>query len=164
MNYDDQHTLALMEKYSKPKNVTKTKNTKPNVKLSTASKITPKVRKRSSPKRSNIRLLLIKVVAGFIGLMLLFLGGRYLYDQTINYNPLLGTWRAQTIMGIMEISFERKHMLQFGSQKAVTYDVQDKQVIVMDEDIKIGESYRIIDENTIAVQAGSSKTTFKRVK
>lgn len=137
---------------------------KPKVKPTTTAKIAPKGRKRISSKRSNVRLFLIKLVAGFIGLMLLFLGGKYLYDQTINYNPLLGKWRAQTIMGIMEISFERKSMLQFGSQKAVTYDVQEKEVIVMDDDIKMGERYRIIDENTIAVQSGSSKTTFKRVK
>lgn len=137
---------------------------KPKVKPTTTSKVAPKGRKRISSKRSSVRLFFIKLVAGLMGFLLLFFGGKYLYDQTINYNPLLGKWRAQTIMGIMEISFERKSMFQFGSQKAVTYDVQEKEVIVMDDDIKIGERYRIIDENTITAQSGSSKTTFKRVK
>lgn len=137
---------------------------KPKVKPTTTSKVAPKGRKRISSKRSSVRLFFIKLVAGLMGFLLLFFGGKYLYDQTINYNPLLGKWRAQTIMGIMEISFERKSMFQFGSQKSVTYDVQEKEVIVMDDDIKIGERYRIIDENTITAQSGSSKTTFKRVK
>ena len=67
-------------------------------------------------------------------------------------------------MGIMEISFERDSASSFGMQKAVSYDVKENEVIVMDEEIKMGERYRIIDDNTITVQSGTSKMTFKRVK
>ncbi len=148
MNHNDR-TLTLMEKYPKPKKTTKLK---------------PKVRKRISSKRPSMRSLFIKFTLGLITFLLLFLGGRYLYDHTINYNPLLGKWRAQTTMGIMEISFERGSVSSFGLQRAVSYDVKEHEVIVMDESIKIGERYRIIDDDTITVESGSSKMTLKRVK
>lgn len=67
-------------------------------------------------------------------------------------------------MGIMEISFDRESISNFGTQRAVSYDVKEKEVIVMDEAIKMGESYQILDENTISIQSGASKITFKRVK
>lgn len=161
MNHDDERTLTLMEKYPKPKKVTRTKS-KP--KVTSTSKSTSKVSKRFSKKRSKISSIFIKFGLGLIVCLLAALGGKYLYDHTINYNPLLGKWRTQTVMGIMEISFERDSVSSFGMKKAVSYDVKENEVIVMDEEIKMGERYRIIDDNTIIVQSGTSKMTFKRVK
>ncbi|MDD2383131.1 MAG: hypothetical protein PHN18_02980 [Sulfurospirillaceae bacterium] len=164
MNHDDDRTLTLMEKYPKPKKTTKTNSAKPKSKGTTVSKSTPKVRKRIPQKRSKIPSFFIKLALGLIACVFIIFGGRYLYDHTINYNPLLGTWHAQTVMGIMEISFERESVSSFGVQRAVSYDVKENEVIVMDDNIKIGERYRIIDDNTISVQSGASKMTFKRVK
>ena len=67
-------------------------------------------------------------------------------------------------MGIMEISFNRESISNFGTHRTVSYDVKEKEVIVMDDAIKMGESYQILDENTISIQSGASKITFKRVK
>lgn len=162
MNHDDSRTLSLMEKYPKLKKTTKVNSIKSRV--APISKISPKVRKRTSSKSLKKHSFLVKLGFGLILCTLLFYGGKYLYDHTINYNPLLGKWRTQTVMGIMEISFERDSASSFGMQKAVSYDVKENEVIVMDEEIKMGERYRIIDDNTITVQSGTSKMTFKRVK
>ena len=164
MNHDDERTLTLMDKYPKPKKTPKPRSTKPKPKTTPVSKSTPKVRKSIPSKRSVMRFLFIKLAFGAMGCMLIFLGGQYLYDHTINYNPLLGKWRTQTVMGIMEISFDKESVSSFGTQRAVSYDVKENEVIVMDESIKMGERYRIIDNDTISVQSGASKMTFKRVK
>jgi hypothetical protein len=150
-----------MDKYPKTKQTARTKS-KP--KVTSVSKNAPKARKRLPPKRSKIPSIFIKLGLGLTACLLVVFGGKYLYDHTINYNPLLGKWHAQTVMGIMEISFERDSVSSFGVQRAVSYDVKEHEVIVMDESIKIGERYRIIDDDTISVQSGASKMTFKRVK
>ena len=164
MNHDDERTLTLMDKYPKPKKTPKPRSPKPKPKVTPVSKSAPKVRKSIPSKPSVMRSLLIKLAFGAMACILLFLGGQYLYDHTINYNPLLGKWRTQTVMGIMEISFEKESVSSFGTQRAVSYDVKENEVIVMDESIKMGERYRIIDNDTISVQSGASKMTFKRVK
>ena len=159
MNHDDNRMLDLIEKYPKPKKPTKTNKPKSRV-----TKSAPKARRRSALKHSKIQPFLIKLGLGLVACILVFFGVRYLYDHTINYNPLLGKWQTQTIMGIMEVSFEKESTSSFGIEKAVSYDVKENEVIVMDENIKMGERYRIIDKDTITMQSGASKLTFKRVK
>ena len=55
-------------------------------------------------------------------------------------------------------------MSSFGSKTGVLYTIEDKRVIVIDDTIKVGVSYAIIDENTIAKEVGKSKIIYKRVK
>lgn len=170
MHYDDERTLSLMEKYPKPKK----QNTKAKLKSSTKIASKPKrntvakpgtrLSKKTAVKRSFFTTFLFKTVSITFVLLFLVLAGKYLYDNTINYNPLIGTWRTKTMMGIMEVSFTKESVSSFGSTRNVSYDIHEREVIVMDEAIKIGESYQIIDKDTIITQSGATKLTFKRVR
>jgi len=98
--------------------------------------------------------------------MVIVLGwiGKFVVEKVFFSNPLLGTWRTQTTMGIREIVFERSSMTSFGTKNPVTYDVHEKDVVVMDPTLQLGNKYTIIDNNTISTQLGSAKTVFKRVQ
>ena len=141
------------------------RTTKPPLKSkTTAKKVTPRARKtgvQKSPKRSS---LLLNLLASCLVIVFVGFGVKYAIDHTINYNPLLGKWRAQTVLGIMEIEFDRSSMSSFGTKNPVTYDISENKVIVMDDTIKIGNTYKIVDENTISTEAGGFKTVYKRVK
>lgn len=115
----------------------------------------------SIPKR---RSLLLNLLGSCVLLFFVVFGIKYAIDHTINYNPLLGKWRAQTVLGIIEIEFERSSMSSFGMKNLVTYDVSENKVIVMDDTIKVGNTYKIVDENTISSEAGGFKTVYKKVK
>ena len=55
-------------------------------------------------------------------------------------------------------------MKMFGAKTPVSYEVEEKRVIVLDTDIKVGQAYQIIDNNTMSTEAGKNKTVYKRVK
>ncbi|WP_041959705.1 hypothetical protein [Sulfurospirillum arsenophilum] len=129
-----------------------------------AKKAVPKTRRPSSTKNSKRPSLLLNLLASGVVLFFVAFGIKYAIDHTINYNPLLGKWRAQTVLGIMEIEFDRSSMSSFGTKNPVTYDVSESKVIVIDDTIKIGNTYKIVDENTISTEAGGFKTVYKRVK
>lgn len=142
-------------------NLKKEKSTKPK---SAVKKRAPKAQStlaKKSPKRPS---LLLNLFASCLVLLLVGFGIKYMIDHTINFNPLLGKWRAQTVLGIMEIEFDRSSMSSFGTKNPVTYDISENKVIVIDDTIKIGNTYKIIDENTISSEAGGFKTVYKRVK
>ena len=122
-------------------------------------------KRRKSPQKKGVKnRLWLKIGLG-VALVLSVVGGvKYLLDATVHYNPLLGKWRTHTVMGVMEIEFERDSMSSFGSKTGVLYTIEDKRVIVIDDTIKVGVSYAIIDENTIAKEVGKSKIIYKRVK
>mgnify|MGYP001156524008 FL=1 len=138
------------DKPIKPKTVAKKRNLK----------LQSKAAKKSSKRPS----LLLNLLASCIVIFFVGFGIKYTIDHTINYNPLLGKWRAQTVLGIMEIEFDRTSMSSFGTKNPVTYDVSENKVIVIDDTIKVGNTYKIIDENTISSEAGGFKTVYKRVK
>ena len=91
-------------------------------------------------------------------------GIKYFVDEILYPNPLLGKWRTHTIMGVMEIEFSRGSMSSFGTETAVTYDVDEKRVIVIDDSIKVGVTYTLVDKNTISKEVGKSKVIYKRVQ
>lgn len=139
--------------------------TKPLNQKTTIKKTAPRVRRISTKKSSKRRpSLLLNLLASCIVLIFIAFGIKYTIDHTINFNPLIGKWRAQTVLGIMEIEFDRSSMSSFGTQNAVTYDVLEDKVIVMDATIKVGSTYKVVDENTISTEAGGFKTVYKRVK
>lgn len=129
-----------------------------------AKKAVPKTRRPSPHKSSKRPSLLLNLLASCVVLFFVAFGIKYAIDHTINYNPLLGKWRAQTVLGIMEIEFDRSSMSSFGTKNPVTYDVFESKVIVIDDTIKIGNTYKIVDENTISTEAGGFKTVYKKVK
>lgn len=129
-----------------------------------AKKAVPKTRRPSSTKSSKRPSFLLNLLASGVVLFFVAFGIKYAIDHTINYNPLLGKWRAQTVLGIMEVEFDRSSMSSFGTKNPVTYDVSESKVIVIDDTIKIGNTYKIVDENTISTEAGGFKTVYKRVK
>lgn len=142
-------------------NLKKEKSTKPK---SAVKKRAPKAQSTLAKKSLKRPSLLLNLFASCLVLLLVGFGIKYMIDHTINFNPLLGKWRAQTVLGIMEIEFDRSSMSSFGTKNPVTYDISENKVIVIDDTIKIGNTYKIIDENTISSEAGGFKTVYKRVK
>lgn len=138
-----------------------TKSLKPK---RTAKKVTSKARKTDAQKVPKRPSLLLNLLASCVVLLFIGFGIKYVIDHTINYNPLLGKWRAQTVLGIMEIEFDRSSMSSFGTKNPVTYDILEDKVIVIDDTIKVGNIYKIVDENTISTEAGGFKTVYKKVK
>ena len=66
---------------------------------------------KRSPQKRLMRFALFivgVVVVGFVGKMVI--------EKLFFANPLLGTWRVQTVMGIREIVFERSSMTSFGTK------------------------------------------------
>ena len=147
-----------------PNAVTPKKTTKSLKPKTTTKKVTPKARKMSAKKAPKRPSLLLNLLASCVVLFFVGFGIKYVIDHTINDNPLLGKWRAQTVLGIMEIKFDRSSMSSFGTKNPVTYDILDDKVIVIDDTIKVGNTYKIVDENTISTEAGGFKTVYKKVK
>lgn len=149
-------------KIPKKEKSSRSKSLKPKASLS------PKVarpRKRISSKGAvkNSSLLFKLFMGGMIAVCMV-LGMKYIVEPLVSPNPLLGKWRAQTALGIMEIEFERKSMSSFGTKNPVSYDIEEGKVIVFDDTIKVGNTYKIIDQNTISTEAGGYKTVYKKVK
>ena len=142
-------------------NPKKEKSLKPKTEV---KKRVPKAQRNPVKKAPKYRSLLLNFLASCLVIFFVGFGIKYAIDHTINYNPLLGKWRAQTVLGIMEIEFDRTSMSSFGTKNPVTYDISENKVIVIDDTIKIGNTYKIIDENTISAEAGGFKTVYKRVK
>lgn len=142
-------------------NLKKEKSTKPKPAVKKRAPKAQSTLSKKSPKRPS---LLLNLFASCVVLLFVGFGIKYMIDHTINFNPLLGKWRAQTVLGIMEIEFDRSSMSSFGTKNPVTYDISENKVIVIDDTIKIGNTYKIIDENTISSEAGGFKTVYKRVK
>jgi len=147
-----------------PNVVTPKKTTKSLKPKTTTKKVTPKARKMSAKKAPKRPSLLLNLLASCVVLFFVGFGIKYVIDHTINDNPLLGKWRAQTVLGIMEIEFDRSSMSSFGTKNPVTYDILEDKVIVIDDTIKVGNTYKIVDENTISTEAGGFKTVYKKVK
>lgn len=131
--------------------------------IPSSKKSPPRRRKKSSSFHSFYKHL-FRVVLSIAVVVSVAFGIKYLVDEILYPNPLLGKWRTHTIMGVMEIEFERGSMSSFGTQTAVTYDVDEKRVIVIDDSIKVGVTYTIVDKNTISKEVGKSKVIYKRVQ
>lgn len=147
-----------------PPNALNLKKEKSAKSKSAVKKRAPKAQSTLSKKSPKRPSLLLNLFASCVVLLFVGFGIKYMIDHTINFNPLLGKWRAQTVLGIMEIEFDRSSMSSFGTKNPVTYDISENKVIVIDDTIKIGNTYKIIDENTISSEAGGFKTVYKRVK
>lgn len=147
-----------------PNAVTPKKTTKSLKPKKMTQKVMSKARNVSAKKPPKRPSLLLNLLASCVVLLCVGFGIKYAIDHTINYNPLLGKWRAQTVLGIMEIKFDRSSMSSFGTKNPVTYDILENKVIVIDDTIKVGNTYKIVDENTISTEAGGFKTVYKRVK
>lgn len=114
---------------------------------------------KRSPQKRLLRFalfILLVVVVGFVG--------KIVIEKIFFANPLLGTWRVSTALGIREIVFERGSMTSFGTKSPVTYDIQEGYVVVMDPSLQLGSKYIIVDKNTISTQLGSAKSVYKRVQ
>ena len=127
----------------------------------TRSSTRPKKRILLTPRTPKQRL--IRFVVFMVVLITIIFLGKIGVEKLFFSNPILGTWRTQTTMGIREIVFERSSMTSFGTKNPVTYDVQDNYVVVMDPTLQLGNKYTIIDKNTISTQLGNAKSVYKRV-
>ncbi len=128
----------------------------------TRSSTRPKKRILLTPRTPKQRL--IRFVVFMVVLITIVFLGKIGVEKLFFSNPILGTWRTQTTMGIREIVFERSSMTSFGTKNPVTYDVQDNYVVVMDPTLQLGNKYTIIDKNTISTQLGNAKSVYKRVQ
>jgi len=129
-------------------------------------------RKAKSPSRSRTlsktgvkktSFAIFPILTGIVIVLFIGLGIKFYWDEA-HHNPLIGKWRAETKLGILEIQFDQNSMLFFGTRTPVSYDVQEQKVIVFDDDIKVGNAYKIIDQETISTEAGGYKTVYKKVK
>jgi len=128
----------------------------------TRSSARPKKRILLTPRTPKQRF--IRFVVFIVVLITIVFLGKIGVEKLFFSNPILGTWRTQTTMGIREIVFERSSMTSFGTKNPVTYDVQDNYVVVMDPTLQLGNKYTIIDKNTISTQLGNAKSVYKRVQ
>ncbi len=128
----------------------------------TRSSTRPKKRILLTPRTPKQRF--IRFVVFIVVLITIVFLGKISVEKLFFSNPILGTWRTQTTMGIREIVFERSSMTSFGTKNPVTYDVQDNYVVVMDPTLQLGNKYTIIDKNTISTQLGNAKSVYKRVQ
>lgn len=128
----------------------------------TKSNALPKKRVVITKRRPKQRLMRLAIFVSFLIVIgfLVKIGVEKLFFS----NPLLGTWRTQTTMGIREIVFERSSMTSFGTKSPVSYDIKDNYVVVMDPTLQLGNKYTIIDKNTISTQLGNAKSIYKRVE
>jgi len=159
---DDKETLQQLDQYTKKRNVTRPKQ--PTSKRSGLKHPRKSVSKKNVSKPNESSSLLFKLFTGGAILLFIVVGIKYTIDQTINHNPLIGKWRTQTELGIMEVAFDPKSMSVFGTTTPVSYDIKGKDVIVFDDDIKIGNAYKVIDHDTISTEAGKHKIIYKRVQ
>lgn len=151
------------DKNTKKKTTLKPRNNTP--KNSTSKNTRTKLPKQTiAPKHNESSSLLFKLFTGGAILLFIAIGVKYAIDQTINHNPLIGKWRTQTVLGIMEVEFEKNSMSVFGTKTPVSYDIQGQNIIVFDDDIKIGNTYKVIDKDTVSTEAGTHKVVYKRVK
>ena len=134
-----------------------------NVEIKTVKKPLKERRSRVNGVKNEKKPLAKKLIIGIVFALIVGFLGKYTLEQTLFYNPLLGTWRTHTTMGIREIVFERGSMTSFGTKNSVTYDIKEKEVVVMDTSLQLGTLYTIIDKDTITTQMGKSKTLYKRV-
>lgn len=120
-------------------------------------------RKRVAPTKRSPQKRLMRFALFIVCVVVIGFVGKLMVEKLFLSNPLLGTWRVQTTLGIREIVFERSSMTSFGTKNPVTYDVQDGYVVVMDPSLQLGSKYIIVDKNTISTQLGSAKSVYKRV-
>jgi hypothetical protein len=159
MRHADKTTLDLMDKY--PKKRASAKNTRSKASPSkSAKKLTSK---KNVPLEKKPSTLLFKLFTGLIIVLFIGVGVKFYWDES-HKNPLIGKWRAQTSLGILEVQFDQNSMLFFGTKTPVSYDIGEKKVIVFDDEIKVGNTYKLIDRDTISTEAGGYKTVYKRVK
>jgi len=79
-------------------------------------------------------------------------------------NPIIGKWRTNTMVGIIEIEFKRNSMTGLGMTGGVTYEIKGNKVLVIDDGLKIGTTYIIHDQNTIYTDTFGIKSIYKRVE
>lgn len=128
----------------------------------TRSSTRPKKRILLTPRTPKQRF--IRFVVFIVVLITIVFLGKIGVEKLFFSNPILGTWRTQTTMGIREIVFERSSMTSFGTKNPVTYDIKENYVVVMDPTLQLGNKYTIIDKNTISTQLGNAKSVYKRVQ
>ncbi|WP_345985983.1 hypothetical protein WCX49_02405 [Sulfurimonas sp. HSL-1656] len=81
-------------------------------------------------------------------------------------NPLIGTWVSATklpFMGRQKIEFRKDSMITMGIYAKVKYDVDGNTVIVHD-DSGTGAVYRVVDKNTIFIEAFGIKSIYKKIE
>lgn len=120
-------------------------------------------RRRVTPTKRSPQKRWLRFALFIVGVVVVGFVGKMVVEKLFFANPLLGTWRVQTVMGIREIVFERSSMTSFGTKSPVTYDIQEGYVVVMDPSLQLGSKYIFIDKNTISTQLGSAKSVYKRV-
>lgn len=161
MFHNDQETLSLLDRYPKQGKAIKAKSSKQKTIIPKGAKKPRKTTIATKPRKT---FYVLKVLLGGLFCVVLGLGIFYTVNHVMYDNPLLGRWRAQTVLGIIEIEFDQHNMYSFGTKNPVTYDVLDGKVIVIDNTIKVGNTYKIIDKSTISLETGASKIIYRRVK
>lgn len=82
-------------------------------------------------------------------------------------NPIIGKWRSETAFPYMGkvtnvIVFKKDSVYMEGIEFKVTYDVEEKKVIVKDER-GIGTAYEIIDKQTMKSKVMGIESVYKKI-
>jgi|GEM_PF-647149 len=159
MIHKEDETLDLLGKYTKRKEPIKTKpleNIKERIIYRDVGKFTTKADKKNNNNQ-------IFKILGIIVIILIFITIYKNITITTN-NPIIGTWRTNTIFGTMEIEFDKNTVSAFGGVTNVKYEIKENKIFVFDKDLKIGTYYIIYDQNTMYTEAMGIKTIYKRIK
>lgn len=158
MFHKEDDTLDLLGQYTKRKEPIKTKpleSSKERIVYRDVGKFTTKSDKNN--KNPLLKILGIAILA------FVFFSAYKSTSNTLN-NPILGKWRTNTVMGTMEIEFDKNTASALGGTSRVNYEIKDNKILVFDEDLKMGTYYTIHDQNTIYTDLMGIRTVYKRVK
>jgi len=154
MFHQEKDTLDLLGKYSQ-KDYKEEKPQKEKIIYRTVGQFNTK----ESGSFLNTKLFFIG-----IGILIMF----FIFMQngkspTLSNNPILGTWRTNTLMGIMEIKFKSDSMEVLGEKSKVKYEINGNTITVFDTNLNIGTTFKIMNKNTIYSEFMSFKSYYKKV-
>jgi len=158
MLHKEDDTLDLLGQYTKRKDPIKTKpleSSRERIVYRDVGKFTAKADKTN--KNQILKILGIAIIA------FIFFSAYKNTSGTLN-NPLIGKWRTNTVMGTMEIEFDKNTASALGGTSRVNYEIKDNKILVFDEDLKMGTYYTVHDQNTIYTDLMGIRTVYKRVR
>lgn len=161
MFHEEKETLDLLGKYSRKKEPIKIypKEEKQQIK----EKIIYRTAGQFNTKQEKSFFDMKIFIGGVAFLLILFLVLKINTINTIN-NPLLGKWRTSTIMGTVDIEFNNNTVTALGVTGKVKYEIKGNQILVIDEDLKIGTNYIIQNQDTMYTEMFGIKNIYKRIK
>lgn len=159
MFHEEKDTLNLLGSYANRKEPIKTyPNEEPREAIKEKIVYRDMGKIHIKPNEEHFWRYFLPIIALIIAVMI------FNKNETMENNPLIGTWRSKTILGIVEIEFKKNTVSAFGFTGKVNYEIEKNQITVFDIESRIGTIYKIHDKNTIYTDIIGIKTVYKRVE